>query len=103
MQSLSTVDFIRESLLSDLKEACGEYFEKCDRPLKYAILATLSQFQILKGLEHHPIDAMECAAESVVPSVVWMGHTEIKYRLVNCWKLEDEAIARLIQVLAEAI
>lgn len=103
MQSLSAADFIRETLLNDFKEECGEHFEKCNRPLKLAILATLSQFQILRGLGHHSMDAMECAIDSVVPAVVWMGHSKIKYSLMNCWGLKDEAIAHLIQILAEAI
>ncbi|HEY9610621.1 hypothetical protein [Allocoleopsis sp.] len=104
MQTLTAKDFTTLSLIGDLKEMCGENFENISSQLKLSILATLTQFQLLKQLEmpYFTWELMDDAIDSV-PSVVWLGHREVKERLAKCWQLEDNAIAQLIQTLAESI
>lgn len=102
MQTLTAKDFTTLSLIGDLKELCGENFENIPGAMRLSILATLTQFQLLKQVEmpYFTWELMDDAIDSV-PSVAWLGHREIKKRLAKCWQLEDNAIAHLIQLLAE--
>lgn len=102
MQTLTAKEFSNQSVLGDLKEVCGEHFELISPQLRLTVLATLTQFQLLKKLElaYFTWEMMEEAADNL-PALAWLGHREIKERLLRCWQLDDDAIAHLIQQLAE--
>lgn len=103
--TMTAKEFASLSVIGDLKELCGENFEKVESKLRLALLSTLTQFRLLKHCDESPYftwELMEEAANSV-PSVVWLGQREVKERLLRCWQLDEDAITHLIQLLAEAI
>lgn len=93
------------SVISDLKEVCGDRFQHIPPRLKFTLLATLTQYQLLRQTHattslHHFL--MEEACNSV-PVVCWLGYKEIQERVMRCCRLDAAAIASLIKELAVAL
>ena len=78
--TMTAKEFTSMSLIGDLKELCGENFEKIESKLRLALLSTLTQFRLLKYCDapYFTWELMKEAANSA-PSVVWLEQREVNY------------------------
>lgn len=96
-------EFTTASIVSDLKEVCGDRFEKISPRSRLTILATLTQFQLLRQTQKEMTFYHLLMREAInsVPVVCWLGQQELQARVLRCCRLDGNAIAQLIQLLAE--
>lgn len=88
------------SLLSDLKEVCGDRFQDIPQKVRLAMMTALSHFQLHRAME--PSWSLGKSVDEVVPVRIWLDYPEVKARLLACYPLDESAIAYIIQILAEA-
>ena len=94
--------FASTSVISDLKEMCGDRFQLLSPQLRSVLLVTFSQFQLLKRMQvSGSSHLLMREAIASVPILCWLEQQGLQLEVTRCCVLNDAEVGHIIQLLAE--